>query len=54
MRYKESEYKYAVRTHYRNAKGTTLHTKHMTKKAAIRSKKAAIANGDKAYIVKLK
>ena len=52
-RFKESEYKYAVRRHHRRAKGTTIHSKHMTKRNAKISKRRAELDGNKAYIVKL-
>ena len=46
------KYKYHVRRHFRKAKGTRIHSKHMTKEAALRSKKIAESQGSKAYIVK--
>jgi len=51
-RYPESAYKYAVRS-YRRDGSTVVHTKHMTKKAAEKSKTSLINGGRKGYIVKL-
>ena len=47
MRCKEKEYKYAVRRHHRNGKGTTIHSKHMTKKNALKSNNI---NGDDKWV----
>jgi len=51
-KYKESEYKYAVRRYQRSG-STTIHTKHMTKKNAEKSLGSLRAGGRKGYIVKL-
>ena len=53
VKYKESEYKYAVRRHDVRGGGTTIHTKHMTKKNAKKSLGSLKSGGRKGYIVKL-
>ena len=53
VRHKESEYKYAVRRYDVRGGGSTIHSKHMTKKAAEASKSRAESHGRKAYIVKI-
>jgi len=54
MKYKESEYKYAVYRKNKFAKGYTLHSKHMTKKRAEESLRKVKKRFKKGHIKNLK